>query len=123
MNYLLFAVYLIILCWLLLRVPFIKNAGINSKVLLGLFAFKIIAGIAIGWIAIHIYGPGNDYWDVNDEAWKEYQLLITNPGKYFINIFTSDYDGGYAGIFSSFDSYWNDFKGNIMRSILLIFCY
>ena len=121
MNYLLFAVYLIVLCWLLLRVPFIKNAGINSKVLLGLFVFKIIAGIAIGWIAIHIYGPGNDYWDVNDEAWKEYQLLITNPGKYFINIFTSDYDGGYAGIFSSFDSYWNDLKGNIVIKLVSIF--
>jgi hypothetical protein len=121
LNYLLFVVYLVILCWLLLRVPFIKNAGINNKALLALFIFKVIAGIAIGWIAIHIYGPGNDYWDVNDEAWKEYQLLLSDPGKYFSNIFTSGYDGGYSGMFSSMDSYWNDLKGNIIIKLVSVF--
>ncbi len=121
LNYLLFVVYLIVLCWLLLRVPFIKNAGINSRVLLGLFLIKIIAGIAIGWISIHIYGPGNDYWDVNDYAREEYQLLLTNPGKYFINIFTSDYQSGYTGIFSSYASYWNDLRSNIIIKLVSIF--
>lgn len=121
LNYLLFAVYLVVLCWLLLRVPFIKNAGINSKVLLGLFLIKIVAGIAIGWVAIHVYGPGNDYWDLNDEAWIEYRLLVTDPAKYFSNIFTSDYEGGYTGIFSSFNSYWNDLRGNIIIKLVSIF--
>jgi hypothetical protein len=121
LNYLLFVVYLIIFCWLLFRVPFIKNTGISSKVLLGLFLFKILAGIAIGWIAIHIYGPGNDYWDIHDEAWKEYQLLLTSPGRYLTNIFTSDYRDGYAGIFNSFNSYWNDLEGNIIIKLVSIF--
>ncbi len=121
MNYLLFAVYLVILCSLVLRVPFIKNCGISSGGLLSLFLVKILAGIAIGWISIHIYGPGNDYWDVNDFALEEYQLLHTNPGKYFSNIFTSDYQGGYSGMFSSGDSYWNDLKGNILIKLVSIF--
>ena len=121
LNYLLFAVYLILLCWLLLRVPFIKNAGINSGVLLSLFLVKILAGIAIGWISIHIYGPGNDYWDVNDYAREEYQILLTNPGKYVINIFTSDYQDGYAGIFSSYGSYWNDLRSNIIIKLVSVF--
>lgn len=105
----------------MLRVRFIKNAGISSGLLLALFLLKILAGIAIGWIAIHIYGPGNDYWDTNDYAKEEYQLLIANPGKYLINIFTSDYQGGYAGIFSSGDSYWNDLKGNIVIKLVSVF--
>lgn len=105
----------------MLRVPFIKNAGISGGILLSLFILKIFAGIAIGWIAIHVYGPGNDYWDVNDFAKEEYQLLHTNPGKYFINIFTSDYQGGYAGIFSSGNSYWNDLKGNIVIKMVSVF--
>ena len=121
LNYLLFAVYLVILCSLVLRVPFIKNCGISSGSLLSLFLIKILAGIAIGWISIHIYGPGNDYWDVNDYALEEYQLLQTNPVKYLINIFTSDYQGGYAGIFSSGDSYWNDLKGNIVIKLVSVF--
>ena len=121
LNYLLFAVYLIILCWLLLRVPFIKNAGISSGVLLSLFLIKILAGVAIGWISIHIYGPGNDYWDVNDYAREEYQLLLTNPGKYFTNLFTSDYAEGYSGVFNSFNSYWNDLRSNIIIKLVSVF--
>lgn len=121
MNYLLFAFYLIILSSLILRVPFIKNAGISSGTLLSLFLLKILAGIAIGWIAIHIYGPGNDYWDTNEYAREEYQLLQTDPFKYLINIFTSDYQGGYTGIFSSGNSYWNDLKGNIVIKLVSVF--
>jgi len=121
LNYLLFIVYLIVLCWLLLRVPFIKHAGISSRVLLRLFLLKVIAGIAIGWISIHIYGPGNDYWDLNDYAREEYQLLLTNPGKYITNIFTSEYAGGYSGIFNSFNSYWNDLRGNIIIKLVSVF--
>ncbi len=121
MNYLLFAFYLVILCSLMLRVPFIKNAGISSGTLLSLFLLKIFAGIAIGWIAIHIYGPGNDYWDTNDYAREEFQLLQTNPVKYLINIFTSSYQGGYGGMFSSGNSYWNDLKGNIIIKLVSVF--
>jgi hypothetical protein len=121
LNYLLFAVYLVLFCSLILRVPFIKNAGISPGLLLSLFLLKILAGIAIGWIAIHMYGPGNDYWDTHDFAWEEYRLLQTNPGQYFINIFTSGYEGGYTGMFSSGNSYWNDLKGNIVIKLVSVF--
>jgi len=121
LNYLLFVVYLVAFCWLLLRIPFIKKSGIDSKVILGLFLFKIIAGIAIGWMSLHFYGPGNDYWDINREAWNEYQLMITDPGKYLTNIFTSGYPDGYSGLFSSYDSYWNDLRGNIIIKLVSVF--
>ena len=121
LNYLLFVFYFVILCSLMLRVPFIKNAGISSGSLLNLFLLKILAGIAIGWIAIHIYGPGNDYWDNNDYAREEYQLLATKPGKYFINIFTSGYQNGYAGVFGAGDSFWKDLGGNIVVKLVSVF--
>lgn len=121
MNYLLFFVYLAVLCWLLLKMPFIKRSGIDSRVLVGLFLIKIAAGIAIGWISLHFYGTGNDYWDVNTEAWKEYQLLISDPYKYFTNIFTTDYPGGYGGMFNSINSFWNDLKGNVIIKLVSVF--
>ena len=122
MNYLLFAFYLVILSSLMLRVPFIKNAGISSGTLLGLFLLKIFAGIAIGWIAIHIYGPGNDYWDTNDFAREEYQLLFSNPGKYLTNLFIPDgYSEGYGSLFSSYNSFWNDLEGNIVIKLVSVF--
>ncbi|HMK04589.1 MAG TPA: hypothetical protein VK489_10375 [Ferruginibacter sp.] len=121
MNYLLFVVYLVPLCWLLLRVPFVKRSGIDGRVLTGLFLFKIAAGIAIGWISLNIYGTGNDYWDVNKEGWIEYQLLISDPGEYFTNIFTSAYPHEYSGMFGSGDSFWNDLKGNIVIKLVSVF--
>ncbi len=121
LNYLLFVVYFILLCWALLKIPFIKKAGINNKLVLALFLFKIIAGIAIGWLSLHFYGTGNDYWDVNGEAWKEYQLLFSNPKEYFTNIFTSDYPAGYGGMFGGLDSFWNDLKNNLIIKLVSVF--
>ena len=86
-----------------------------------LFLAKIFAGIAIGWISIHIYNSGNDYWDVNREGWKEYQLLCINPQEYFTNIFKSQYTQGYGGLFDSFQSFWNDLRNNIIIKMLSIF--
>ncbi len=103
------------------RVPFVKRSGISTRVVIGLFAFKIVAGIAIGWLSLHFYGTGNDYWDVNREAWKEYQLLMNDPGNYFSNIFTSGYPDGYSGFFSSVNSFWNDLKGNIIIKLVSVF--
>ncbi len=117
----LFVVYLVVFCLILGKISFVRNARINSKLLIGLFLLKILAGIVIGWISLNIYGEGNDYWEINKEAWKEYQLLFTEPAKYFTNIFTSDYPGGYTGLFSSFNSYWNDLKGNILIKIISVF--
>jgi hypothetical protein len=103
------------------RVPFIKRSGISGKIIILLFLLKIAAGIAIGWLSLHLYGTGNDYWDVNTEAWKEYQLLMNDPGKYFSNIFTSGYPDGYSGFFSSVNSFWNDLKGNIIIKLVSVF--
>lgn len=121
MNYLLFAVYFILFCWWVVRIPFIKKAGLNSKLVLALFLFKVIAGIAIGWLSLHFYSSGNDYWDVNREGWKEYQLLCTNPHEYFTNLFSSGYTKGYGGLFDSFQSFWNDLKNNLIIKLVSVF--
>lgn len=121
LNYLLFAVYFIVLSWLLLRSPFVKKAALGNRTVLLLFFCKIMAGIAIGWLSIHYYKGGNDYWDLNRESWKEYQLLWSNPGEYFSNIFRSDYPQGYAGVFASFQSYWNDLENNLIIKLVSLF--
>ncbi|MBK8494618.1 MAG: hypothetical protein IPL50_06000 [Chitinophagaceae bacterium] len=120
MNYLLFVVYLVILSWLLLC-SFIKNAGISSRFILGLF-FDQDHGRYCHWLGFDSYlRPGNDYWDVNDFAREEYQLMLTNPARYLSNLFTSDYEGGYGGIFNSFNSYWNDLENNILIKLVSVF--
>ncbi len=120
MDYILFVVYLLILCWLITKVSFVKNSGLNSRLIVLLFLLKIIAGLAIGWISYNTYNTGNDYWDVNREGWKEYQILLSNPKEYFTNIFHSQYIKGYGGLFDSFQSFWNDLRNNIIIKFLSI---
>jgi len=117
---LLFVLYVCFFCWLVVRVPFVKKSGISRNVILGLFLLKLLAGVAIGWISLHLYSSGNDYWDVNREGWKEYQLLWSNPHEYFTNIFTSGYDKGYAGLFDSFQSFWNDLRNNVLIKLISV---
>ena len=121
MDYILFIVYLLIFCWLITKVSFVKNSGLSNKYVLILFSAKIFAGLAIGWISYHIYKNGNDYWDVNREGWNEYQLLWVNPHEYFTNIFKSNYGEHYGGLFDSFQSFWNDLRNNIIIKLLSIF--
>lgn len=109
------------LAWLLTWSGFLQRTGIGARYIILLFAFKVAAGIAIGWMSLHYYGPGNDYWDVNREGWNEYRLLITNPGEYFGNFFRSDYPGGYSGVFDSFQSFWNDLRNNLVIKMVSLF--
>lgn len=120
MDYILFVVYLLILCWLVTKVSFVKNSGLSGRLVVLLFLLKIIAGLAIGWISYHTYNTGNDYWDVNREGWKEYQILLNNPKEYFTNVFHSQYTKGYGGLFDSFQSFWNDLRNNIIIKFLSI---
>jgi hypothetical protein len=121
LPYILFIIYLVILCWLLTKIRFIKNSGLTNKYIVLLFLAKIFAGLAIGWISLHIYSTGNDYWDINREGWKEYQLLWSDPHEYFTNLFRSGYSQGYGGVFDSFQSFWNDLRNNIIIKMLSVF--
>jgi hypothetical protein len=120
LNILLFIIYLSLICWLLTKINFVKNAGIDPKLLMGLFLLKVAAGIAIGWVSLNYYGAGNDYWDINKYSWKEYQLLINDPKEYFTNIFKSHYENGYTNIFDSYASYWNDLRNYIVIKFISI---
>lgn len=116
-----FLVYGFLFCLLLPRIGFIKRSGLEPWLLRSLFGLKVLAGLAIGWISLHVYGPANDYWDLNREGIKEYQLLTDHPAAYFKNFFHSDYEHGYSGFFSSFQSFWNDLKNNFVIKLLSVF--
>ena len=121
LHYFLFPLYLLVLAWGLPRIAFVKKSGLSANLVAGLFLLKVLAGLALGWLSLHYYGAGNDYWDLNREGWKEYQLLWQHPGEYFSNIFHSGYEKGYGGVFDSFQSFWNDLRNNIIIKLLSLF--
>jgi hypothetical protein len=118
-DYILFVFYLLLFCWLVTEVPFVKNSGLNNRYIVALFLVKIAAGLAIGWLS-YFMDTKNDYWIVNREARIEYQLLFSNPKEYFTNIFRSNYTQGYGGLFDSFQSFWNDLRNNIIIKFISV---
>ena len=64
------------------------------------------------------YPQGSDYWGLNVAGWNEYQLMLSDPKRFFTDIFSSTYQNGYDGFFRSTGSYWNDLKNNLIIKTL-----
>lgn len=111
--------YLVLFCWLLPRMGFVKKAGMDSKMVRGLFLLKVAAGFVLGWLSLRY--TNSDYWQQNGWGWDEYQLLLRNPGEYFTNLFRSGYAHGFDGVLDSTNSYWNDLKTNLIVKLISVF--
>ena len=123
MTYFLFAVYLIVFCWLITRIRFFKNSGLSREWLIGLFILKVAAGITYGWFYTTIpkYEMTADTWRYFFESKSETQLLFKNPLAYLINLFENPEHKNYRHIFSSVNSYWKDLKELYMIKLVSVF--
>jgi len=123
LEYLLFIAYLVFFAWLVTRVKFFNTTGLSHPQLVIIFLLKVMAGIFYGWIGLYYGGLAQmqDTWGFHAESISEYNLLYSNPGEYFTNLFRDPYGGHYGGFFSGTDSYWNDLKGNILIKFFSIF--
>lgn len=121
MLYLLFVIYFVAGCYLVNRIPFIKNTGLDSAAISMLFILKVCAGLLIGWMSQKYYPQGNDYWNLNTAGQKEYQLLLSDPALFFKEIFVSSYPNGYEGFFNAVGTYWNDLKNTMIGKLLGVF--
>lgn len=110
--------YLVLLCWLLPRMGFVKKAGLGTRLTIGLFLIKATAGFVLGWLSLRY--TNSDYWQLNGLGWDEYQLLLHNPREYFTNLFGSGYAHGYGGVLESTNSYWNDLKTNLVIKFISV---
>lgn len=121
MNYIVFFIVLTAACCLIYRVPFIKKSGLAPRLIIVLFLFKVIIGVVQGYIN-HTYFPWSDTWGINDYSWMEYNMLLTEPSKFFREIYTSNYNGqGYNNVFGSYGSFWNDLELNLLTKGLAPF--
>lgn len=123
MTYLLFALYLIFFCWLVTRIRFFKNSGLNNQWLIGLFLIKVMAGIAYGLffeqLPNHLVAA--DTWRFFNESKSETGLLLTNPLKYFKNFIENPHDKQFRHFFSPVNSYWKDLKELYMIKLISVF--
>lgn len=118
LSYLLFFIYLVLFCWLLTRIQFISNAGIDKRTIVILFLIRIIAGLINGYINLYHY-TGTDIADFHQDGLREYHLLLNNPREYFINILNFSYQN--SGLLEFTDSFWNNLRNVLMVKLLSVF--
>jgi hypothetical protein len=118
--YFLFAIYLVIFCWLLTRIKFFKKSGLGNYFLIGLFLIRIIVALINGYISLYYY-PATDISVFQLEGIAEYELLFHHPVEYLTNIFQNSHSKGYGNFLESSDSFWNDTRSNLIIKMLSIF--
>ncbi len=118
----LFAAYLVLFSWLLTKIAFFKNSGLNAAQLIIIFLLKVLAGIFYGWIGVY-YGELAqmvDTWSYHYQSLTEYQILLNEPKVFFSTLTGHTYESGYGGFFSTESSWWNDLKGIFFIKILAL---
>lgn len=117
---LLFIIYLFFFNWLITRISFFKNSGLNNWWLTGLFTLKIIAGLAYAFFYLQpSYYATSDTWHYFDLSKGETDWLLKDPVAFFKDIFVSAYHQR-SGLFASTNSYWNDLKSTVVIKLLAI---
>lgn len=117
MSYVLFIIYLVLFCWLLNKIKFIRNTGIDKKIIIGLFLFRILAGLFNGYINLYHYAD-TDAAAFHLEGIKEYHLLFNDPEAFLTNIFKKYHQN--SGLLDITDSFWNNLRSNLMIKFMAI---
>ena len=117
MVILLFIFYFIGGCFLMSRSRFAKASGLGTRNILFLFTIKIAAGCFLGFINYFLFQNQTDYDAYNAAGIEEYNMLFSDPHRFFTDIFKSNY-AEYGEFFGSSRSYWNDLRTNIIFKIL-----
>ncbi|HWB24706.1 MAG TPA: hypothetical protein VG738_04460 [Chitinophagaceae bacterium] len=120
MGVVIFIAYFVLFCWLVTRTSFFVKSGLPKRVLIALFAAKIIAGAAYAWFySLPQYIAGSDTWRFFDASKPETDFLLKDPIGFIKDIFHYGYNNA-GNIFYGQDSYWNDLKSNVVIKLLAV---
>ena len=111
-------IYLILFCWLLTKIKFIKDAGLGNRVIIFLFLVRIVAGVINGYINLYHYAD-TDAAAFHHDGLIEYHLLIHDPKEFFTNIFTYYHQN--SGFLDITDSFWNNLRTDLIIKLLAFF--
>jgi hypothetical protein len=101
------------------KIPFVKKAGLDSKLIGLLFLYRIIGAVSIGWIS-QKFTAQSDYWYLHSEGIVEHEILTSNPKLFFKALLPLDNDFHINDFFSTTNSYWNELRNNIIIKLLAV---
>ena len=116
----LFIFYLLIFCYIITRISFFTNSGLNKTTLILLFCIKVFAGLLYAWYyLLPANYSGSDTYRFFNASLAETDVLLKNPVLFFKELFTHHYTNS-GNIFIANQSYWNDLKSNIIIKLLAV---
>ncbi len=120
LNWFVFILYLLLFCYLIIRIGFFKNSGINKQTLLVLFLIKIMAALGYAYFyKLPAYHANSDTYRFFNYSITETDFLLHSPIKFFTQLFSFGYDTT-GNIFIAENSYWNDLKSNVIIKLLAL---
>ena len=115
-----FILYLLLFSFIIIKIPFFSKSGLSNWELIGLFAIKIVAGIAYAkFYLLPQYYQGSDTWRFYNLSLSETQWLMHDPLAFFKDLFIFGYNSP-GNILGVENSYWNDLKSNVPVKIMAL---
>ena len=115
-----FLLYLVVFSFLVTRIKFFTNSGINKFLLVVLFIIKVLAGLAYAWFYLQPnYHTNSDSFRFYAYSLEETNILLTQPLHFLKDIFSYGYTTT-GNVFVGDNSYWNDLKSNIIIKLLAV---
>jgi hypothetical protein len=116
--------YSIVCGYAICNIPFFKKSNIPKPYLVSLFYIKIMAGIAYALLMKYQEqksGLPTDTWKYFYYSIDDTNLLLSNPKKFFTDLFVNQYgNNGYHTFWASDGSFWADFRNWIYIKIIAI---
>jgi hypothetical protein len=81
---------------------------------------RIAASLVSAYFNLYYY-PFSDPLSFHIYAVEEFNLLFSDPAKYFSDFFSDTRGNHYSGFFATSDSFWNDAKSNLIIKLLSVF--
>ncbi len=116
--------YCIICGYAISKINFFKQSGIATPHLISIFYIKILAGIAYALLMKYQEqksGLPTDTWKYFYYSLDDTNVLLTNPKKFFTDLFVNQYgNNGYNTFWASEGSFWADFRNWIYIKIIAL---
>jgi hypothetical protein len=121
LGIILFLVYALLLGWLLYRNPFFRKLSIPPWFTLALFAAKLLAGAAYGYLLSqwHHHEVRADTWRYFLLSLEEKEWLLRDPARFFADLFLPRYTHD-SGITGTQGSLLNDLKEMLVIKLMAI---
>ncbi len=120
MSIAIFIFYFLFFSFIVTRIRFFRECGLSKWALIGLFAVKVLAGLAYAYFySLPSYKTNSDTFRFFALSLPETDWLLKDPIAFAKDIFSYGYNRP-GNLFIGENSYWNDLKSNVIIKLLAI---